>query len=330
MKLKRFPQKLLRKDPREPLPQGTSPLARNPPEYSIGYCWFLYHTGRLWRRLPTLLNHYGFKCLARSNRSSRRRQHRRQRIISVLGIHLHVRTPHPHFDLPVSANALLGRITQGVLIARVSDRPGVGALDVPLRQLAVYRSSSGCRDVFRQNVAVAHQSPRLRQVDPLQPVVYRDRRAFHSHSVHGDVLRQQHLQRIGVAGGRALLPSIAYDEDDLPPGAVTLGKITRRQQDRVIHYARDFWRRANRGHRRSANRETIDHRSLWPERPARHRRSIICSAVPFDLVQSHGQLLPDDGVVGHLADRAAIGVESNFIELAERSLQRRQRFLHLL
>src|ERR1039458_9952535 len=30
------------------------PLATNPPDYSIGACWFLYHNGRLWRRLPML------------------------------------------------------------------------------------------------------------------------------------------------------------------------------------------------------------------------------------------------------------------------------------
>src|ERR1039457_3802555 len=102
MKLKRLPQKLPRKSPREPLPQGASPLARNPPEYSIGYFWFLYHTGRLWRRLPTLLNHYGFKPLTGFRRFSSRREAKR----SVLGVHLQVRTPHSHFDLPISANAL--------------------------------------------------------------------------------------------------------------------------------------------------------------------------------------------------------------------------------
>src|SRR5713101_8992034 len=64
MKLKRFPQKLLRKDSRKPLPLRASPLATIHLHYSIGYCWFLYHTGRLWRRLPTLLNHHGLKWLA--------------------------------------------------------------------------------------------------------------------------------------------------------------------------------------------------------------------------------------------------------------------------
>src|SRR5258707_9283146 len=64
MKLKRFPQKLLRKRPSRTTPSTREPLSTNPPDYSIGYCWFLYHTGRLWRWLPTLLNHHGLKCLA--------------------------------------------------------------------------------------------------------------------------------------------------------------------------------------------------------------------------------------------------------------------------
>src|SRR5450759_76732 len=64
MKLKRFPQRLLRKRLSRTTPSTREPLATNPPDYSIGYCWFLYHTGRPWRRLPTLLNHHGLKCLA--------------------------------------------------------------------------------------------------------------------------------------------------------------------------------------------------------------------------------------------------------------------------
>src|SRR3979411_121901 len=189
MKLKRFPQKLLRKSLSRTTPSTRQPLATNPPDYSIGYCWFLYHTGRSWRWLPTFTKPTRAQMLSNSARLSRRWQG----IISVLRVHLHVRTPHPHFDLAVASDAGLGRITQGVLVARVPDRPGVSALDVGLCQLGVHRASSSCVDVFRQDVAIAHQSTRLRQVDPLQLVVYRDGRAFASHRVDGDIMRPAHL-----------------------------------------------------------------------------------------------------------------------------------------
>src|SRR5208282_5875190 len=35
-------------------PSTRQPLATNSPDYSIGSCWFLYHNGRPWRRLPML------------------------------------------------------------------------------------------------------------------------------------------------------------------------------------------------------------------------------------------------------------------------------------
>src|SRR5271167_2298473 len=138
MKLKRFPQKLLRKGLSQTTPSRREPLAINPPDYSIGYCWFLYHTGRLWCRLPTLLEAFGRVSLAiqtlkapdsctngkgRSSTraataaesvtaSSRRtaapislfgRERSRQRIVSRFRKHLYTRVPMDlHIDLPVA------------------------------------------------------------------------------------------------------------------------------------------------------------------------------------------------------------------------------------
>src|ERR1017187_3946212 len=139
-----------------------------------------------------------------------------QRIISVFRVDFHVWTPNAHLDLAVASNARLGRVSQRVLIAGVSDGPGGSALDVSLRQLVVYLASS-CGDVFGQNVAVAHQCPGLWDMDALQLVIDRNGRAFHAHGIQGDTLRQQHFQGVGVTGRRALLPPIADHEDDLPP-----------------------------------------------------------------------------------------------------------------
>ena len=133
-------------------------------------------------------------------------------------------------------------------------------------------------------------------MDALQPVVDRDRRAFHSHCVNSDVLGQKHFQRVFVTGDRALLKSVADDEDDFPPRPVALGKIARRQQDRVIHTRATFGGVLTGFTGESIGSPLID-RSLRPERPARHRRSIICSAEPFDLVQSRRQLLAHGGEV---------------------------------
>src|ERR1700681_913878 len=104
MKLKRFPQKLLRKRPSRTTPSTRQPLATNPPDYSIGYCWFLYHTGRSWRLLPTFTKPTRGQILKQLHSLSGRRQ----RIISALRIHLHVPTPHHYFDLAVASDARLG------------------------------------------------------------------------------------------------------------------------------------------------------------------------------------------------------------------------------
>src|SRR6202040_1365670 len=135
MKLKGLPQKLLRKGPSQTTASCAS-LPQHLPDHTIGYCWFLYHTGRLWRRLPRLLKHYGLKCLAMQQQLSGRGQ----RIITVLGIYLQVASmsSNPNFYLAVASNAGLRRVTEGVLIARVADRPGVGPLDISLSYLAVY------------------------------------------------------------------------------------------------------------------------------------------------------------------------------------------------
>src|SRR5437868_2405946 len=95
---------------------------------------------------------------------------------------------NPHFNLAVASNASLRRVAEGVLIARVADRPGVGPLDISLSYLAVYGAPSGRRDIFWQNVAISHQLTCLRDVNPLQSVVDGDRRAFHSHRIDGNVL----------------------------------------------------------------------------------------------------------------------------------------------
>src|SRR5580692_3661345 len=171
MKLKRLPQKLsphkhMRKRPSQTTPSTREPLASNPLDYIIGYCWFLYHTGRLRRRLPTLPIQ-DITPRAQTLSRSRRLSRRWQRIISILGIHLQVgaSSSHSHFNLPIPANSRLADVAQRVLIARVSDGIGVCPLNVALLQFAIYRAAPGGKHIFRQNVAVSHDCPCLWQVD---------------------------------------------------------------------------------------------------------------------------------------------------------------------
>ncbi len=73
----------------------------------------------------------------------------------------------------------------------------------------------------------------------------------------------------------------------------------------------------------------IDAWSLRPEWPARDRGPIVTAAVRLDLVQDSGQLLAYCCEVRRPAHRAAVGVDRDFIELAERALQCRERLLDL-
>src|SRR5260221_12572219 len=91
-----------------------------------------------------------------------------------------------------------------------------------------------------------------------------------------------------------MIPSVADDTDDFTPRPVALRKIARRQQDRIIHYARDLRRRRNRLYG-DIQWMAVDVRSLRPERAACHRRSVVCSPVSLDLVQSCGQLFAYGG-----------------------------------
>src|ERR1022692_3459896 len=94
MKLKRLPQEHRREDGCEPLPQRGSHLAQNAQQPSIGYCSFLYHTGRGRRSYLgySMVSHRWFLLCGGKG------------IIAVPGIYLYIGAADSHFDLAVSAD----------------------------------------------------------------------------------------------------------------------------------------------------------------------------------------------------------------------------------
>src|ERR1700691_1168892 len=158
-------------------------------------------------------------------------------------------------------------------------------------------------------------------MDTLEAVVNRDRGAFDSYRVNGDVLRQKYLQGIFIAGRRTLFSSIADDEDDLPvfPGA--LREIACGQQDGIIQYVRHLGRGAYRVYR-LVNRYPVDVWTLRTQGTAGDWNPVICPAVALDLVQHRRQFLATRREIRDPGRRAAIGVNGNFVELAERPRQR--------
>src|SRR4051812_38160686 len=73
---------------------------------------------------------------------------------------------------------------------------------------------------------------------------------------------------------------------------------------------------------------SVDRRTLRTQRASGDGCSVVASAESLDAVEHGSQLLSDGRKVGDPADRAAVGINGDLIELAERTLQSGQGLLN--
>ena len=114
-------------------------------------------------------------------------------------------------------------------------------------------------------------------------LIARQRRGIGGHPVYRDLVGQEHLQRIGIAGGAAQFPALANDEDNFAASAVLFRQIQGSAQDCIVQYVGFFGRRIH-WCGASTHRQPIHHRPRC-QRPGNHRNSIVASAGQLQLVQ---------------------------------------------
>src|SRR5580704_4842072 len=133
---------------------------------------------------------------------------------------------------------------------------------------------------------------------------------------HLDVTGLEQAQHVAIAGLAAQFASIADDEDYLSAGALALAQVQRRPQNGVIENVGLFRWSVDRLDDRAADGGAIYGRSPGTERAAQHGRAIV-AAHQFHLVQRSREPFSLPREIGDLADRAAVGIERNFIVGAE-------------
>src|SRR5438067_992227 len=137
----------------------------------------------------------------------------RQGIVAIFGVHAHaLRTGlhiapwsmHLHFDVAIAGSNRRSRaIANDVLIARLLGNLRVRRFD-GLGVELVESLSAGRRREFRQDVCWAE----LGDGNTLQGAIAGQRRPAHAHCVHGEIVREQHLEDITVTGCATFLSAI--------------------------------------------------------------------------------------------------------------------------
>src|SRR4051812_3205294 len=202
----------------------------------------------------------------------------------------------------VAGDRGLGLVSERVLIARGLSDAGVGVFNGLAGELGVDLSAGRGR-IFRQHVLVAGAG----NAGARERVIRRDGGIADGDGVDGNVVREQDLHYVGIAGAAAIFTSVADDEDDLATRAVALGEVLRGEQDGVVEHAR-FGARIR--HVRSAGIDgvTVDRRAgvHWS---AAHGDAAAGAAGTPATLDGGRQLVVDGGEIEDLRDGVSEGVE---------------------
>src|ERR1017187_6989122 len=257
----------------------------------------------------------GWKRRRRSWQFCRSGALRRQRVVSVPGGDQQTRPLHAHFDVAIIARRLLRRdIAQRVLVAGLRGDGSVSAFN-GLARVRVDHVSTGGVGVLGKNVGIA-LSRNVQLVELIQAGACR---SLDSNGIDRDSIGQQHLQYLGIAGAAAVLVAITDDEDDLAVAAGLMGEFARRHQDGIVQHMR-LARHGRYGTNSRIDRLAVDGRAR--ERTSHDRRSGILPLQIANALQRQLQSLRITEV-RLLVDGVAVGEYRDFVEGAERTVERR-------
>src|SRR6266567_540946 len=154
----------------------------------------------------------GRGCLAR----------RRDRVIPTFRINLQPFLVDQYFNVAISRTATrgFGDVSQCVLIPCLIGNLPIRFFHRIAREFGRNISAPGCRNVFRQDVAVTL----IFYTDLAELAVERQRSAVDYNRFYLDALGLEQAQHISIAGLAAQLSSITDDEDYFAAGAFALAQ----------------------------------------------------------------------------------------------------------